>query len=347
VNTGNGWAGWNPGGDFARHYIDESRAAGTTPVFSYYQIYQSKPGAAMSEVDGVAANLGNADTMASYYADLRLFFQRAGAEGGRTILHVEPDMWAFIEQRAKGGGASVVPVEVASSGVAELAGLPDTAAGLGQAIVRLRDHHAPNVQLGYHFSTWGTGTDIVHSNPTDAVTAGLGATSAQFYRSLGARFDLAFTDLADRDAEFERAHRGDGGASWYDAADYRRSALYVGAFVRTAGLRAVLWQLPYGNTRMRAVDNTWNHYQDNKVEWLLDDLTGAHLGAYADAGVIGLLFGRGADGVTCACDANRDGTTNPAAINGNTRTSLSADDDGGYFRERARSHLRSGAVALR
>ncbi|MEI6664852.1 MAG: hypothetical protein WCL53_01710, partial [Chloroflexota bacterium] len=41
VNTGGGWANWNPNGSFASNYIQESVAAGITPVFSYYQILQS------------------------------------------------------------------------------------------------------------------------------------------------------------------------------------------------------------------------------------------------------------------------------------------------------------------
>ena len=47
-----------------------------------------------------------------------------------------------------------------------------------------------------------------------------------------------------------------------------------------------------------------------------------------------------------ACDANGDGVTNPAPINGNTATSLSADDDGGYFRQQARAYYTAGAIAL-
>ena len=94
------------------------------------------------------------------------------------------------------------------------------------------------------------------------------------------------------------------------------------------------------------MNNTWNHYQDNKVEWLLDEPSRSHLDAYAKAGVIALLFGRGADGATCPCDANGDGVTNPAPINGNTRASLSADDDGGFFKDRANAYLRSGAMPL-
>ena len=63
---------------------------------------------------------------------------------------------------------------------------------------------------------------------------------------------------------------------------------------------------------------------------------------WRDAGVVALLFGGGADGTTCACDAQGDGVTNPAAINGNTRLSLSADDDGGFFHERAAAYYASG-----
>src|SRR5262245_25480230 len=94
VNTGNGWATWAPGGDFVTNYVAESRAAQIVPVFSYYQLFQSNPGVSMGESGGVYANLTNPSTMAAYYDDLELFFQKAGAAGGMTVLHVEPDLWA-------------------------------------------------------------------------------------------------------------------------------------------------------------------------------------------------------------------------------------------------------------
>ncbi len=65
--------------------------------------------------------------------------------------------------------------------------------------------------------------------------------------------------------------------------------------------------------------------------------------AMRKAGAIAFLFGGGAEGTTCACDARRDGVTNPAPVNGNRTESLSADDDGGYFRHRARAYYRAGA----
>ena len=59
----------------------------------------------------------------------------------------------------------------------------------------------------------------------------------------------------------------------------------------------VLWQLPLGNTFL---DDTWGHYRDNRVQWWLGPGGRAHLRATRNAGVIGLLFGGGADGTTSA-----------------------------------------------
>jgi len=94
------------------------------------------------------------------------------------------------------------------------------------------------------------------------------------------------------------------------------------------------------------MNNTWHHYQDNKVEWLFEEAGRANLSAYARAGVIAFLFGPAVDGATCACDAAGDGVTNPPSIGTNTRASLNADDDGGYFRERAAAYYVTGAMAL-
>ena len=261
------------------------------------------------------------------------------------MLHVEPDLWAYLQQRAVRRRRDDRSREGRLRPDSRMwPGWPDNVAGFAQAIVRLRDRYAPNVLLGYHFSTWGTGTDIVLRRSTRRDRRRLGDTYRRGSSSrCGARFDIAFTDLADRDAAFKQYQYGDGGASWYDADDYRRSTVYIGAFARTARLRVVLWQVPMGNTKMRAENNTWEHYQDNKVEWLLDDPSGAHLNAYVEAGVVAVLFGRGADGPTCACDAAGDGVTNPAPINGNNELSLNADDDGGFFDAASRARTQPSA----
>ena len=96
VNTGNGWATWNTDGQFVTWYVQDSVANGMVAVFPYYQLLQSKPASDTSASESARdlANLANATTMAAYWADVRLFMQRAaaGAGGHPVILHVEPDL---------------------------------------------------------------------------------------------------------------------------------------------------------------------------------------------------------------------------------------------------------------
>jgi hypothetical protein len=369
VNTGSGWSTWNTNADFPTFYIQDSLANGVIPVFTYYMLLQSKPGGG-GEPDAVFTNVNTTATMTAYYNDLALFFRKAGAFAGqRVVLHVEPDFWGYMQQRSTADNAATVPAKVSETSIPALQGLPSTVAGFAQAVVRLRDLYAPNVTLAYHLSVWGTNVDIALSDPPDTAVDALAARAASFYTSLHADFDLSFAEFSDRDAAFKEAIYGDGGASWWDAEDFRRSARFLKGFSAAAHKRLVMWQIPYGNTRMRTQNNAWGHYQDNRVEWLLDDPTGTHLLAYRDAGVVAFLFGGGANGVTCACDANGDGVTNPGAIDGNTIASelaapgtppshvlrgsvptlvtpYAADDDGGYFRWRAWTYYQSGAIVL-
>src|SRR5262249_47231975 len=71
-----------------------------------------------------------------------------------------------------------------------------------------------------------------------------------------------------------------------------------------------------------------------------------HLADYTAAGVIAYLFGQAQDGATCACDAAGDGVTNPDPIGSNIGWSLSADDDGGFFRAKAAAYYAGGAIPL-
>jgi len=345
ANTGKGWATWNENGSFVTRYIRDSVAHKMIPVFPYYMLLQSKPaGGDEKAID--LSHVNSVELMSAYYADLKLFFQRAREATTKTVvLHVEPDFWGYVEQASQNDDASTVPAAVASTGLPELAGLPDTVAGFAQAIVLLRDKIAPNVLLAYHMSGWGTMHAISYEDPPDTTVRAYATRSAAFERSLGARFDLSFEDFSDRDAGFYKIIKGDPNA-WFNAGDFRRQALYTQVFVRKTGLRMVVWQIPLGNTIMRAENNTWNHFQDNRVQWLLNEPKRTHLRAFIRAGVIAFLFGRGADGSTCACDAAHDGVTNPAPINGNKVRSYSADDDGGFFRNRAKNYYRHKPLAV-
>jgi hypothetical protein len=321
VNTGQGWSTWNPDGSFASMYVQDSWLHGVLPVLTYYMVLQSKPGGG-DEAHADLANLRNTETMTAYWNDVQLLFRRVHGVKP-VVVHVEPDLWGYLEQ----------------------ANDTALAAAFAQRWVTLRNQLAPNVILAYHMSGWGTNHDIAYEDPPDATVRAYAAQSAAFYRSLHAKFDVSFEDFSDRDAGFYAKIKGNP-KTWFTPADFHRHLLYAQTFGRLAGLRMVAWQIPLGNTLMRAMNNTWDHFQDNRVEWLLGPQSRAHLRAYAAAGFVGFMFGRGADGATCSCDAAKDGITSPPPLNGNTRASLTADDDGGYFKAQARAYYRAGALPL-
>src|SRR3954453_15024698 len=73
VNTGAGWSTWNPGGSFVARYVRESRAARLVPVFTYYQLLQSRsPACGGGEDRADRCRLRDAALMRAYWADLRL-----------------------------------------------------------------------------------------------------------------------------------------------------------------------------------------------------------------------------------------------------------------------------------
>jgi hypothetical protein len=111
--------------------------------------------------------------------------------------------------------------------------------------------------------------------------------------------------------------------------------------------RALLWQVPDGNRVYRSENNTDGHYQDNRPEYFLNGTNGrSHIQAWANYGVMGVMFGAGAASQTHYFDSKGDGITNPAAINGNDQLALYADDDGGYIRSQVQAYYLGGAVPL-
>jgi hypothetical protein len=189
----NSWTQWGDG-QFVRDYARESALHGFTPVFSYYMLLQSGSGGGF-EGDIVAANLQNAGLMAAYFRDLLRFFEQAAAvPGSPIVLHVEPDLWGYLQQRGSDDGSGI-PVMVGATGLPDLAGLPDTLSGFARALGVLRDRYAPHVLLAYHLSIWGTRADFAAANSSDAEVDQLATRAAVFFRSIGGRFDLVFGEF--------------------------------------------------------------------------------------------------------------------------------------------------------
>lgn len=349
VNTGEGWATWNPDGSFVTNYLRESDEAGVTPVFTYYQLLQSRPAAGNDESEKDLSNLANVETMRAYFTDFTLLLDRARDYGRPVIVHVEPDLNGYAQQRVikTTNSAASIPAAVAATGLDGLTDLPNTYQGFNQALLRLRDRRAPNVALALHASAWSTNVDVSTSKDPRLDVAAIAAKTAQFLATAGlsgnpegmSTYDLVFEDPADRDAGYQQIVNGDGGSHWWDETNQRlpnfsRFEQYLAALHKGIGRPLMLWQVPIGNTIFRSQNNTWNHYQDNRVQYWLNGYPGdGRLAGLARAGVVAILWGRGADGGTTNDDAARDGVTNPAPINGNDRVATVADDDGGLLRE--------------
>ncbi|MBV8356942.1 MAG: hypothetical protein JO189_03265 [Deltaproteobacteria bacterium] len=310
-----GWQTWGSG--FVANFVNSARSGGFLPAFIYYMIVGSPP----NPTDGhPQTDLNTPATMKAYFADFTALMKQLAAVGGSVVVDVEPDMWGYLEPRGLSQSVSV-----ASSGNPDLASLPNTAAGLQQAYVTLRDKYAANVILASHVSTWFWNTNTNCSLNVVSIAA----TDAAFMA--GANWDLYFTDIAFGDA-------GAPGGTWWDATNTKCPNFNVlnswaTAFTKNTGARLVLWQTPAGNTIYDTDNNTAWHYQDNRAQYWLQNFPGdGHLAALANAGVIGILFTGGESTPTDIYDAAGDGTTNPPAINGNTAMSTVPDDDGGGLR---------------
>ena len=102
--------------------------------------------------------------------------------------------------------------------------------GFARAVLKLRDLYAPNViaRLPHQRLGHRHGHRPVQPARRDCGRACVRA--ANFYISLAADFDIAFAEFSDRDAAFKQYVYGDGGQSWFDAEDFRRSARFFGGF---------------------------------------------------------------------------------------------------------------------
>jgi hypothetical protein len=354
VNTGHGWETWQdpakPPGQFALDYMRQS-APGYIPVLTYYELLQSSPASGGDESSRDFSNLNNTATMHAYYTNFILLMQRAATFGGQVVVHVEPDLWGYLQQRAAGHDASALSASVQSSGVADLGGIPNTVQGFAGALLHLRDHYAANVVMAVHASMWSSGIDVASNTDPSIDVAALADRTATFLGSAGlssnpwgSTWDVVFNDVDDHDAGWWEAQGADNPSftHWWDTSNTRfpnfaRYLHWVAELHARSGRPQVVWQVPVGNQVFLTMNNTCGHYQDNVAEYFI-----AHTGDLHAAGLVAVLFGAGNGCQTTNTDAAHDGVTNnngqptSDAAGGcnacNTRTSTVSDDDGGFLR---------------
>lgn len=283
-----GWEdNWAPGtakdGRFAKRYLDGT-PAGVMPVFTFYQLL-GESGSESNEY----ATLRNVTAMRSYFTAFRTLMQVAKASGRPVLVHLEPDAYAYIQIGSGGNTAS--PAAVASTGLAELAGLPNTVAGWGQAFGRLRQAvGANNVLLAPHYSTWSTGTDLMRGSGLSADINTHVARSAAFLNALGA-YDMIAAEWLDRDAAYRNI--------WWTEANFDRDLAILSRLNALTSKRVFLWQVPWGGALQRNVyenGTVGSGWKSIHVDYIFGALGADHRAKMVDAGLVGVLFGAGATG---------------------------------------------------
>ena len=355
VNTSGNWLTWQdlslPPGQFALDYMRSSTTAPANyiPVFTWYQLLQSTPHVGSSELDRDYSNLNNASTMSSYYASFKILMQKAGQYGGLVVVHVEPDFWGYMQQKAGGGDATTVAASVSSSGFAEASAFPDNLVGFASELRYLRDTYAPNAMLAMHASMWASSIDIgSDTDPNVNPTIEADKTAAFLVSAGAAGWDATFNDVYDHDAAWwELASCGSPPCvnqyftHWWDPnnivfPNFHRYEAWVSELHMKIGKPQIVWQVPVGNQYYLTMNNTCGHYQDNLAQYFI-----GHAGELFNAGLIAVLFGKGNDCQTSNEDVMKDGITNSGAATSdplggcnacNVHVSQWSDDDGGYLR---------------
>ena len=288
-----GWTTWNTDGAFITILADAAERHGVAPMATYYQL-------ALEYEQGNDA-LRDADRMRVYWSAVRLLFQRLGEFGEPAVVHFEPDLFGYLQNRFRDMGTTPGAYAAEIRHVPECMSLPETAASFGPCVIAMRDALAPRVRLGLHASQWGAWYDA--TSPS-ADVEGSAREIASFLSAMGGdRMDLVVVETSDRDAGFWETYGGmagmcsitDGprGQVYWDATNatlpnFATHLRWVRALTEAAGLPALWWQTPFG-VPSDTCGGTDEHYRDNRVSYFF-----AHPEELIAAGGLGVVFGTGA-----------------------------------------------------
>jgi hypothetical protein len=245
---------------YVRPFLDDAEAMGATPVCTFYQLLGLGKLAGIegaSEAAIVAQVLGDADLMRTYFDNFVWLLEIAAGYDPPVVIQVEPDSWGFMmwAMGVEGNGdPTSVPVKVEGSSHPDVSGFDDNAAGLGKALLALRDKYAPNVRMGWHSSNFRVGT------APEVVTS--------FYGQMG-EWDVLFVDGPHVDPD---------PAAWWDPWDADAVDVnleWMRKVTAGAGIPLVLWQMPIGTTDFHLIGDP-------------DDLS--MLTRFAEAGAVSVLF---------------------------------------------------------
>ena len=271
----NWWGCWQdqslPPGQYALWHMKNAASASwqsaahpQVPVFTYYEILNSS---GAGEGAGKVAAIDDAALLTRYLDDWRFLLQTIG--NSRAMLHVEPDFWGFVRQ--VNSDPHQVSAAVKAANATDCAAQENSATGLARCMIAMVRKYAPNATVGLHASPW------------NYTVAGDGAATGAYMLALGAADgDFVVTDPSDRDAVY---YTSIGQNRWWTDTTAAAYLAWSKTVSDTVGKPTAMWQIPLGNM---AQNNTTNHWQDNRVDYLF-----AHLTDVAKSGIVALLFGAG------------------------------------------------------
>ncbi len=266
----NGWQDWNPNGTFASVIANVDLAKGTTPMSTLWAI--------TGQGENTFGVLVDDAYMTQYWTAAKLLMVHYKELGKPALVHLEPDFWAYAQQKS-GGDPSRVPAHLHR----DCKGLPQDISGMARCWIKLARDNAPQVVIGLHASEWA-------ANGGEAV--------GEFLNKLGAaESDLVVIDMLDRDAGcFEEAKLPQcmrGGAFYLDetnktSPNYAERLAFAAAVHKTTKKPILWWQLPFG-VPSDTPGGAPGRFRDNKVHYLF-----SHVQEFVDAGGLGAAFGTGA-----------------------------------------------------
>jgi hypothetical protein len=282
--SGLDWPHWTPKEEGEGAYItnnaEAALARGVTPMFTLYQ--------AAEQGENKLEKFDTPEFMTKYWNGVRVMYTRLGMLGAPSIVHLEPDLWGYFQQRSD--SPSAVPVRVGSI-VPECNGLPEDASGFGRCLVKLGRALAPQTSIALSASSFGAyyPNTAKKSDPYRV---------AAYLNEVGAtESDFMVVETLDRDAGcFERAAdplcQRQGNFYWDDDA-FRQHLAWARTIHEETGKLLLWWQMPLG-VPSDAFGEAGG-YRDNRVQWLF-----AHPDEFVEAGGFGAVFGTGAPNQTSA-----------------------------------------------
>ncbi|WP_319734647.1 hypothetical protein [Streptomyces niveiscabiei] len=220
-------------------------------LWSWYSLRDLGDAAGEGDGPGEVKAINRTDLLTRYLNDYRFFLQKIGTS--QDMIDLEPGFWGYVRSL---GDLHKVPAQVKAANPTDCGWQENSATGLAQCLISMARTYAPNAGVGLHLScfNWQTDTQACVKDYAD-----LGAKNADALPAQGSR-----------------------NTYWND----QKAAAALGFYKtmsESVGKPVVLWQIPLGNM---AQNNTYQHYQDDKVDWLF-----SHMWQVANAHIAGLFFG--------------------------------------------------------